>query len=127
MRTSVSLYHRHRFPAEIISHCVWLELVARINAVLRRTQIDPEQKQEREILVVGDIEIDSRTENGFDLPEEDLCERRAGAKKRSSIKCVSRPSPVIFLQAVVCRFAHVTQCSLPTFPKTRYVESESAT
>jgi putative transposase len=24
MRTSVSLYHRHRFPAEIISYCVWL-------------------------------------------------------------------------------------------------------
>ena len=24
MRTSLSLYHRHRFPAEIISHCVWL-------------------------------------------------------------------------------------------------------
>jgi putative transposase len=24
MRPSVSLYHRHRFPAEIISHCVWL-------------------------------------------------------------------------------------------------------
>jgi putative transposase len=24
MRTSVSLYHRHRFPVEIISHCVWL-------------------------------------------------------------------------------------------------------
>ena len=24
MRTSVSTYHRHRFPAEIISHCVWL-------------------------------------------------------------------------------------------------------
>jgi putative transposase len=24
MRTSVTLYHRHRFPAEIISHCVWL-------------------------------------------------------------------------------------------------------
>src|SRR6266853_5971608 len=24
MRTSVSLYHRHRFPAEIISHGVWL-------------------------------------------------------------------------------------------------------
>jgi hypothetical protein len=23
-RTSVSLYHRHRFPSEIISHCVWL-------------------------------------------------------------------------------------------------------
>ena len=23
-RTSVSLYHRHRFPAEIISHSVWL-------------------------------------------------------------------------------------------------------
>ncbi|MGH9880294.1 MAG: response regulator transcription factor [Pyrinomonadaceae bacterium] len=38
-----------------------LELVARINAILRRTQIDPEQKQERKTLVVGDIEIDSRT------------------------------------------------------------------
>ena len=24
MRRSVSLYHRHRFPADIISHCVWL-------------------------------------------------------------------------------------------------------
>jgi hypothetical protein len=24
MRRSVSLYHRHRFPAEIISHCIWL-------------------------------------------------------------------------------------------------------
>ncbi len=24
MRNSVSPYHRHRFPAEIISHCVWL-------------------------------------------------------------------------------------------------------
>jgi putative transposase len=23
MRTSVSIYHRYRFPAEIISHCVW--------------------------------------------------------------------------------------------------------
>src|SRR3989454_985432 len=24
MRTSVSVYYRHRFPTEIISHCVWL-------------------------------------------------------------------------------------------------------
>jgi transposase-like protein len=24
MRISVSLYHRQRFPGEIISHCVWL-------------------------------------------------------------------------------------------------------
>ena len=24
MRTSIPVYHRHRFPAEIISHCVWL-------------------------------------------------------------------------------------------------------
>jgi len=24
MSTSDSLYHRHRFPTEIISHCVWL-------------------------------------------------------------------------------------------------------
>jgi two-component system response regulator CpxR len=38
-----------------------LELVARIKAVLRRTQIDPEQKQESETLVVGDVEIDFRT------------------------------------------------------------------
>jgi two-component system, OmpR family, response regulator CpxR len=38
-----------------------LELLARINAVLRRTQIDPERKQAREILVLGDIEIDCRT------------------------------------------------------------------
>jgi DNA-binding response OmpR family regulator len=35
-----------------------LELVARIKAVLRRTQIDPNK---RELLVVGDIEIDYRT------------------------------------------------------------------
>jgi hypothetical protein len=24
MRTSISRYDRHHFPAEIISHCVWL-------------------------------------------------------------------------------------------------------
>ena len=24
MRSCISPYHRHRFPAEIISHCVWL-------------------------------------------------------------------------------------------------------
>jgi putative transposase len=24
MRTSISQYHRHRFPAQIISHSVWL-------------------------------------------------------------------------------------------------------
>lgn len=24
MRTSASLYYRHRFPSEIINHCVWL-------------------------------------------------------------------------------------------------------
>jgi transposase-like protein len=24
MSTSASLYHRHRFPAEIVSHCIWL-------------------------------------------------------------------------------------------------------
>jgi two-component system response regulator CpxR len=38
-----------------------LELVARITAVLRRAQIEAEQKRARELLVVGDIEIDSRT------------------------------------------------------------------
>jgi DNA-binding response OmpR family regulator len=38
-----------------------LELVARINAVLRRTHIDRIESQEREPLIVGDIEIDSRT------------------------------------------------------------------
>jgi two-component system response regulator CpxR len=38
-----------------------LELVARIKAVLRRTQIDSEWNQQRETVIVGDIEIDSRT------------------------------------------------------------------
>src|SRR5882724_3121665 len=38
-----------------------LELVARINAVLRRTRSSSDQKEEREALVVGDIEMDSRT------------------------------------------------------------------
>jgi two-component system, OmpR family, response regulator CpxR len=38
-----------------------LELVARIKAVLRRTQIDPERERERDISVIGDIEIDRRT------------------------------------------------------------------
>jgi two-component system, OmpR family, response regulator CpxR len=38
-----------------------LELVARINAVLRRAQAEPAQKADREVLVVGDIEMDSRT------------------------------------------------------------------
>jgi two-component system, OmpR family, response regulator CpxR len=38
-----------------------LELVARINAVLRRTQTVPEQKQTVEVIVVGDVEMDSRT------------------------------------------------------------------
>src|SRR5256885_1267973 len=36
-----------------------LELVARINAVLRRTQSEPETKLE--LIVVGDIEMDNRT------------------------------------------------------------------
>src|SRR6266404_940005 len=38
-----------------------LELVARINAVLRRTQTSSEQKEDRDALLVGDIEMDSRT------------------------------------------------------------------
>jgi len=38
-----------------------LELVARINAVLRRAQTEPAQKADREVLVVGDIEMDNRT------------------------------------------------------------------
>jgi len=38
-----------------------LELVARINAVLRRAQAPSEQKEDREALIVGDIEMDSRT------------------------------------------------------------------
>src|SRR6266567_7253829 len=38
-----------------------LELVARINAVLRRTQAPSDQKEDREALIVGDIEMDSRT------------------------------------------------------------------
>lgn len=38
-----------------------LELVARIKTALQRTQIDSIKQQERELLVVGDIEIDQRT------------------------------------------------------------------
>jgi DNA-binding response OmpR family regulator len=38
-----------------------LELVARINAVLRRTLSEPEQKPNTEVLIVGDVEIDHRT------------------------------------------------------------------
>src|SRR5438876_4356846 len=38
-----------------------LELVARINAVLRRAQTASEHKEDREALIVGDIEMDSRT------------------------------------------------------------------
>ncbi|MCU1264617.1 MAG: transposase [Acidobacteria bacterium] len=26
LKHSISLYHRHRFPGEIISHCIWLYL-----------------------------------------------------------------------------------------------------
>jgi two-component system, OmpR family, response regulator CpxR len=38
-----------------------LELLARINAIIRRTQIDLKPQQERDLLIIGDIEIDSRT------------------------------------------------------------------
>ena len=38
-----------------------LELVARISAVLRRAQVEPATKQDREVLVLGDIEVDSGT------------------------------------------------------------------
>src|ERR1700682_4499219 len=38
-----------------------LELVARINAVLRRAQAAPDQKQAAELIVVGNVEMDNRT------------------------------------------------------------------
>jgi len=38
-----------------------MELVARINAVLRRAQAEPALTSDREVLVVGDIEMDKRT------------------------------------------------------------------
>jgi DNA-binding response OmpR family regulator len=38
-----------------------LELVARINAVLRRTQAAPDQKPAVEVIVIGDVEMDNRT------------------------------------------------------------------
>jgi len=38
-----------------------LELLARINAVLRRAQPETDQKEIRQLLSVGDIEMDSRT------------------------------------------------------------------
>src|SRR5438270_10085081 len=38
-----------------------LELVARINAVLRRARSGPDDKQSEEVVVVGDVEMDGRT------------------------------------------------------------------
>ncbi len=38
-----------------------MELVARINAVLRRSHTDPDQTPAPEVVVVGDIELDKRT------------------------------------------------------------------
>jgi DNA-binding response OmpR family regulator len=38
-----------------------LELVARINAVLRRAQAEPDQKAIPEVIAVGDVEMDNRT------------------------------------------------------------------
>jgi DNA-binding response OmpR family regulator len=38
-----------------------LELVARINAVLRRAQAAPDQKQTAELIIVGDVEMNNRT------------------------------------------------------------------
>ena len=38
-----------------------LELVARINAVLRRAQAVPDQKSVAEVVTVGDVEMDNRT------------------------------------------------------------------
>jgi len=38
-----------------------LELVARINAVLRRTRAEPDQRPAAEIVTVGDVEMDKRT------------------------------------------------------------------
>jgi len=38
-----------------------MELVARINAVLRRTQAEPDQQPVLEVVIVGDIEMDKRT------------------------------------------------------------------
>src|SRR3977135_1279777 len=38
-----------------------MELVARINAVLRRSQADPGQTNTPEVVIVGDIEMDKRT------------------------------------------------------------------
>jgi DNA-binding response OmpR family regulator len=38
-----------------------LELVARINAVLRRTQAEPDQRPAAEVIAVGDVEMDKRT------------------------------------------------------------------
>src|SRR5437870_7912882 len=38
-----------------------LELVARINAVLRRSQTEPDRKQLTEVIAVGDVQMDNRT------------------------------------------------------------------
>ena len=67
-----------------------LELVARINAVLRRAQAEPDQKEDCEVLVVGDIEMDNRTRTvrrggqliELTLVEYSLLEKLLGAPGR---------------------------------------------
>lgn len=56
-----------------------LELVARINAVLRRAQPQPD-KSEAEVMAIGDIEMDNRTRT-----VRRLARRRAGPEASSAL------------------------------------------
>jgi len=74
------------------------ELVACIKAVLRREQFDSERNQERETLVLGDIELDNRTRTV----------RRAGEEVKLTLveyslleKLISAPGRILERAAIV--------------------------
>ena len=56
VHTSESLYHRHRFPAEIISHCVWLYF-----------QFSLSFRDVKEILVIWGVTLTYETVRGWCL------------------------------------------------------------
>jgi DNA-binding response OmpR family regulator len=80
-----------------------LELLARINAVLRRTQGEPEQKEDDGVLMVGDVEMDGRTRTV----------RRAGAVVELTVveyslleKLLSAPGRIVEREELVKEVLH---------------------
>ncbi len=80
-----------------------LELLARINAVLRRSQAEAEPRRDHEMLVVGDVEMDSRTRTV----------RRAGALVELTVveyslleKLLSAPGRILEREELVKEVLH---------------------